>query len=80
MYVQSQPGGEYALVQAGDTMDMLAGNDSITILLLEVKSSSGAWLRGSEDDTSAPTDADSKAVEDTPEWRASLVVRVYMHI
>ena len=50
-----QPTGttEYALVGDGSTMDLLAGNDPVSELLLETKSPEGLWLRDASSSSAA---------------------------
>ena len=75
-----QPTGttEYALVGDGSTMDLLAGNDPVSELLLETKSPEGLWLRDASSSSAAGEGdgEDEPGPVDEATWRASLAVRL----
>lgn len=73
-FVQPSDAEEYALVDPGQSMDELAGNDSVTELLVETQAADGTWTRAS---ASAASPADSifpAPVTDLVAWRAGLKV------
>ena len=61
--VQSADDAGYSLVGADATMDLLAGNDASTELLVEVKSAGGLWPRVVDEASGASAAASGTAQE-----------------
>lgn len=63
LWIKSADDAGYSLVGADATMDLLAGNDASTELLVEVKSAGGLWPRVVDEASGASTAASGTAQE-----------------
>jgi hypothetical protein len=80
MRVQPAEASEYSLVGGDATMDLLAGNNDVSELLVETKVGDGQWVRDALSSSSAAAAGDAGVEEETEPamddatWRAWLAV------